>query len=161
LSRKHDCHIPAHNPQLADIGPEFKLSRSYFTASQHRTVPEHSALCDEGKSARPVRSTTCWWIFCSGTRRVKFKLFIACIHEVFKYGVETPALMTGIDSMVMVLFFALSNRNHAPMRDFANRVLELDGGVVNPKVVVQAIFHVPQDALTDGRRNVGNGNVAR
>lgn len=52
--------------------------------------------------------------------------------------------------------FALAHRDHASVGDFANHVLELDGGVVDVKLRMETFLHVPQDALTDRRRNVGN-----
>lgn len=47
------------------------------------------------------------------------------------------------ESVAVVVFaFALAHRNHAPMRDFAFHMLELDGGVVDVEAVVKAIFDV-------------------
>jgi hypothetical protein len=63
--------------------------------------------------------------------------------------------------MMMMMFFALAHRNHAPVRNFAHYVLELNRRVVNAEVMVQALFHIAQNALADRRRNVGNRNVAR
>ena len=38
--------------------------------------------------------------------------------------------------------------NYASMSNFADGMLELDGGVVNVKVVVQAFLDIAKDALT-------------
>ena len=65
--------------------------------------------------------------------------------------------LISISAFVTVVF---PNRYDTSMRHFADRVFKLNSRVVNPKIVVQALFHVPQDALTDGRRNVSYGNVA-
>jgi len=62
-------------------------------------------------------------------------------------------------SVVVVFFFALAHRNHAAVGHFAFHVLELDGGVVDAEVVVQAVFHVAQDALADRRWNIRNRDV--
>lgn len=48
---------------------------------------------------------------------------------------------------VVVMLCALAHRNYAAVRYFAFLVLELDGGVVNVEVVMQAIFYVAQDTL--------------
>ena len=37
--------------------------------------------------------------------------------------------------------------NHASVRDFADGVFELDGGVVDPEPVVQALLHIAKNAL--------------
>lgn len=50
-------------------------------------------------------------------------------------------------AMVMVLF-RFTDGDYTSMSDFADSVLELDGGVVDPKVVMEAVFHVAQDSLT-------------
>jgi hypothetical protein len=50
---------------------------------------------------------------------------------------------------VVVVLLGLPNRYHAPVRHLALHVLELDGGVVDAEIVVQAILHVVQDALAD------------
>src|ERR1700722_6640661 len=59
-----------------------------------------------------------------------------------------------------MLLFALAHRDHAAVRDFADYVLELDRGVVDVEVVVEAVFHVVQNALAYGRWNVDNRDVA-
>src|SRR6266566_2680741 len=59
-----------------------------------------------------------------------------------------------------VFFFALGHRDHAPMRYFAHRMLELNGRVVNAEVVVQTRSHVPKNALAGRWRNVSDGNMA-
>jgi hypothetical protein len=61
-------------------------------------------------------------------------------------GRSRPAM--GLVAVVMMLF-ALAHRNHAAVRYFADHVLELDGGVDDPEVVEQAVFHVAQDAFAD------------
>ena len=50
---------------------------------------------------------------------------------------------------VVMMFFTLAHWNYTPVRYFTFHVLELDGGVVDVKVVVQAVFDVAQDALAD------------
>ena len=52
------------------------------------------------------------------------------------------------------------HRDYASVGDFADHVLELNGGMVNAEVVMQAIFHVPQNALAGRHGDVGNGDVA-
>src|SRR6266496_2909167 len=66
-----------------------------------------------------------------------------------------------IASLMMMMFFALAHRYHAPMRHFAHGMLELNGRVVDSEVVIQALFHIAQNALAGGRRNVGNRDVTR
>ena len=41
------------------------------------------------------------------------------------------------------------HRDYAPMRHFADHIFELDGGVVDVKLVPQAFLHVAQNALAD------------
>jgi hypothetical protein len=48
-----------------------------------------------------------------------------------------------------MVLFALAHRDHTPMRYLANCVFELDGRVFDAEVVVQAVFHVAQDAFAD------------
>jgi ABC-type microcin C transport system duplicated ATPase subunit YejF len=48
------------------------------------------------------------------------------------------------------------HRDHAPVRHFANHVLELDRGVVNAKVAVQAFFDLAQNPFAGRRRDVGD-----
>ena len=50
---------------------------------------------------------------------------------------------------VVVMLFALAYRDHAAVRHFALHVLELDRRMVDVETVVQAVFHVAQDALAD------------
>ena len=59
----------------------------------------------------------------------------------------------------MRVFFL--HRNDTSVRNFADGMLELNGGVVDVKVMVQAIFHVAENAFARGRWDVGYGDVAR
>src|SRR5437660_12618320 len=59
----------------------------------------------------------------------------------------------------MVVMFGFAHGDDAAVGDFAFDVLELDGGVDHAKVVVQDLFHVAQNALARGGRNVGDGDV--
>lgn len=63
----------------------------------------------------------------------------------------TVTLVAGLPLMavVVMMFFALAHRNYASMRDLAFHMLELDGGVVDVEFVMQAVFHITQDALAD------------
>jgi len=54
----------------------------------------------------------------------------------------------GLD-VVQLMAMLFLHRNHAAVRHFADYVLELDGGVVNAEIAVQALFHVAQNALAD------------
>jgi hypothetical protein len=49
--------------------------------------------------------------------------------------------------VVVVMLFALTHRSHAAMGHFAFLVLELDGGVVDAEVLMQALLRIAQDAL--------------
>ena len=60
--------------------------------------------------------------------------------------------------MLVSVFF--NHRNHAAVRHFADHVLELDGGVVDVEVLAQHLFHIAQNAFTDRRRNIGDGDMA-
>src|SRR5215831_174436 len=61
----------------------------------------------------------------------------------------------------MVVFpFPLSQGHHAAVGDFAFGVFELDGGVVDSKVFVQAIFHIFENAFAGRGGDVGDGDVA-
>jgi hypothetical protein len=64
-------------------------------------------------------------------------------------------------AVVVMLFRALGDRDHASVGDFAHCVFELDGRVVDAEVVMKALFHVTQNALADGWGNVGDRDVAR
>ena len=59
--------------------------------------------------------------------------------------------------MVMLVCFA--DWNHASVRGFTDRVLELNRRVTDVKLVVKAIFDVAQNSLTNRRGDVGYGNV--
>ena len=61
---------------------------------------------------------------------------------------------------VVVMFHAVANRNHASMRHLAFHMLELDGGVVDVKVMMQSVLHITKNALADRGRNVGNRDMA-
>ena len=50
---------------------------------------------------------------------------------------------------VVLMPFALTHGNHAPMRHFTLHVLELNRGVVDAEVELQAVLHIAQNALTD------------
>ena len=50
---------------------------------------------------------------------------------------------------MMLMLFTFPHRNHASMRHFAFNVLELYGGVIDTEALVQAVFHIAQDALAD------------
>jgi hypothetical protein len=50
---------------------------------------------------------------------------------------------------VMVLLFAQGHGDHTAMSHFAHRMLELDRGVVNAEVSMQAFFYVAKDAFAD------------
>src|SRR5437773_4025063 len=56
----------------------------------------------------------------------------------------------------LVLF---RDRNHTSVGYFADRVFELDCGVVDAKLGVQASPDVAEDTFADRGRNVGNGDV--
>ncbi len=62
-------------------------------------------------------------------------------------------------SMFVAMFFL--NRNHTPVCHFTNHVLKLNSRVVNTEVVMQARLHITQNPFADGRRNIGDGNMAR
>src|SRR6476660_1867136 len=62
--------------------------------------------------------------------------------------------------MMAMLRDSLTNRNHASMRNFAHHILELNSGVVDAKLIVQAGLNVAQNPLADRWWNVGNRNVA-
>jgi len=59
-----------------------------------------------------------------------------------------------------MLFFALTHRDDAAVGYFADYVLELNRRMDNAEVMVQAVFHVVQDAFADGGGDVGDGDVA-
>jgi len=61
----------------------------------------------------------------------------------------------------MSMAWRLSDRNHAPMRHFTHRVLELDCSVINGEISMEAGFYFAEDALAGGGWNVSDGNVAR
>ena len=50
---------------------------------------------------------------------------------------------------VVMMLFAFTHWNHAAVRHLAFHVLELDGGVIDAEFVVQAVFHIAQDAFAD------------
>src|ERR1035437_6443561 len=49
---------------------------------------------------------------------------------------------------------------HTTIRDLADGMLELDGGVMNLKFCGQHLPDFAQDALTGGGRNIGDADVA-
>ena len=51
--------------------------------------------------------------------------------------------------MVVVFFRFFGYRDHASVGDFADRVFELDCGVGDPEIMLQAVFYVAQDAFAD------------
>jgi len=68
-------------------------------------------------------------------------------------------LQSKINSVAMVVF-CFADGDHAAVGDFADGVFELDRGVIDFEVVMQAFFDVAQDLFTFGRWNVGDGDVA-
>ena len=52
------------------------------------------------------------------------------------------------------------DRYYASMRHFALRVLKLNRSVVDAEALMQPVFHIPQNAFADRRRNIGNRNMA-
>ena len=61
-----------------------------------------------------------------------------------------PSLSCFIELVaVMLVFFALTHRNHASVCHFALHVLELDCGVVDSEVMMQAVLYVAQDSFAD------------
>jgi len=67
----------------------------------------------------------------------------------------------GLITISVFVTVLLPNRNHTPMRHFAHCMFELDGGVVDAEVVVEAILHLAKDPLTSRRWDVGNRNMTR
>lgn len=63
-------------------------------------------------------------------------------------------------AVVMVFLGILSDRDHASVRHFADRVFELNGCMVNAEIAQQALLHVAQDALAHRGRDVGDRYVA-
>ena len=61
---------------------------------------------------------------------------------------------------VMLMFGSIGYRNDAAVGDFADRMLELNGSVIDMKIMEQAFLDITQDALAHRRGNVGDGNVA-
>ena len=61
--------------------------------------------------------------------------------------------------MTVALLFR--DRNHTSVGYFADRVFELDRGVVDMEFGVQASPDVAEDTFTDRGRNVGDGDVTR
>ena len=55
--------------------------------------------------------------------------------------------------------FGFAHWNDAAVRHFAFDMLELNGSVVNPEVVMEDLFHVAQNTLADRRGDVGYRNV--
>lgn len=66
----------------------------------------------------------------------------------------------GSVTVVMMLFRTLTDWNHASMRNFAHHVLKLDRRVLDAEIMMQPFFHIPQNALAHGRRNIRDRNVA-
>src|ERR1700722_1886070 len=62
--------------------------------------------------------------------------------------------------MAVLMFWALDNGYYTSMSNFTNDVLELDRRVVNLEVMMQAGFHVAQNAFADRGRDVGDRDVA-
>ena len=52
-------------------------------------------------------------------------------------------------AVMVVVFFTLHHRNHAAMCCLADRMLELNGRVVDTEVAQQAFLYDAQDALAD------------
>ena len=61
----------------------------------------------------------------------------------------------------MGVFVAGAGWNHTAVRNFADRVLELNGGVVDVKARRQFLPNLPQQIFTLGSAHVGNADVAR
>src|SRR4029077_16571481 len=61
--------------------------------------------------------------------------------------------------VAMVMLCTLAYRNHAPVGNLADNILELDRGVVDAEVVQQAIFYVAQNAFADRGRNIVDRDV--
>jgi hypothetical protein len=94
------------------------------------------------------------------TRELMYRVTVSCDLISAKNAVEIVRLFHGAQEWpqpglrgssvtVVVMLFAFPHRNHAAMRHFALHVLELDRRMVDVETVVQAVFHVAQDALAD------------
>ena len=81
LVGKTPLHSPAGGTIATSTGHRRTLAKLLHGKPARRSA-WISALCDEGKSARTVRLTTCWWILWSDTTKVKFKLFMNLIHNL-------------------------------------------------------------------------------
>src|ERR1700674_4943439 len=51
------------------------------------------------------------------------------------------------------------DRNHASVCNFTDGVFELNRGVVDAELCVEAALDITEDTFADGRRNVGDGDV--
>src|SRR3954463_9437108 len=74
---------------------------------------------------------------------------------------EANLLRLSMKSMTMAVPSLRAYGHDASMRYLALLVLELNRRMVDVKRKMQLLFDVTQDALADGRRNVGNRNVTR
>src|ERR1700733_3449998 len=61
---------------------------------------------------------------------------------------------------VVMMAHTLRDRHNASMCNLAYHMLELDRGVINAEALMQAAFHIAKNSLTDGGRNVGDGDMA-
>ena len=59
-----------------------------------------------------------------------------------------------------VMSFFRGHWHDAAVRDLASLVLKLNGGVMNAKLLCQALLHFAQDGFAGRRRNVGDSDVA-
>jgi len=66
----------------------------------------------------------------------------------------------GSVTVMVMVFFAGFNGDHASMGRLANGVLELDRRVIDTEIVMQPLFHIPQNSFTHRRRNVRDRNMA-
>jgi hypothetical protein len=55
-----------------------------------------------------------------------------------------------------IRFFDLSHWNHTAVRYFANRVLKLNGCVVDAEAGMKALFYVTKNALAGRHRDIGD-----
>ena len=54
----------------------------------------------------------------------------------------------------------LTHGHYTAVRHFAFDMLELDGSVIDLELMVQLIFHIPQDALACRRWNIFDRDMA-
>jgi hypothetical protein len=132
-STRHNSGYALRFPRIVRLRPD-KLPEEADTIDQVREIYRRQTTGGPGPEGNPVGlRLSCW-----------------------RPGPENFGSVA-----VIVMMFALVDRNDASVSHLANRVFELNRGVMDVKLVMQAILDLAQNLIALRRRDVRDRDVAR